>query len=363
MNFKFNIPLFYLLFFSTTFLLSVLINSIFLNFSTNLGIRKNQNVQIRWNPEAKPALGGISFYVIFLITLSFLGITNTVSPEGLVNSKILGVMASVTIAFVMGLADDAFDTNPLLKFSTQFLCALILILTDNRIHCFSSEFLNYTITVFWIIGIMNSINMLDNMDGITTIVSISIMTLTGILSIHFDKSLSYIAILDIGILGSLCGFLLYNWNPSKLFMGDAGSQFLGIFLGIIGIDYFWNFSSSSFLDDALDFSPQINFLLISLVFIIPLSDTISVVINRIRQGRSPFVGGRDHSTHKLFLFGLSEKKIALLLFFLSSLAGLLVYFIVTDTRISFNKLCMYSLIPALIFSFLFVVTTIKKNER
>ena len=208
---KINIPLFYLLFFAGAFMLSVLINSIFLSFSTNLGIRKNHNVQIRWNSSAKPALGGISFYVIFLISLAFLGISKIVNPSNIVDAKSIGILISVTIAFVMGLADDAFDTKPLLKFTTQFFCALILILTDNRIFCFDSEFLNILLSVLWVIGLMNSINMLDNMDAITTIVSIIILGLICIIPITILNVICYYTKNEHIFAISCCFVGLWRW--------------------------------------------------------------------------------------------------------------------------------------------------------
>ena len=363
LSFKLNIPLFYLFYFASAFLLSALINSIFLSFSTNLGIRKSQNVQIRWNPSAKPALGGISFFVIFLLSIAFLGITNLIIPVKINDAKSLGVLVSITIAFVMGLADDAFDTKPLLKFSTQFFCALILILTNNKISCFQSEFLNYFMTVFWIIGIMNSVNMLDNMDGITSIVAIIILAFVCVLSIYFGNPLSFISISSVALLGAVSGFLLYNWNPSKLFMGDAGSQFLGLFLGILAIEYFWNFDFFSTKIPAFYLDPRINFLAVVLVFTVPLADTLSVVINRIRNGKSPFIGGKDHSTHSFFRLGMSEKKIAIVYASICLISCSLVFFVLKSINNSTTNYFYFLLFPIAVFVIFFYVTYKNVNEK
>src|ERR1700751_6082123 len=182
MNFFSNIPLLYTLLFCGTLIFSILINGLFLNFSQNLGIRRNQDVQIRWSASAKPALGGISFYIVFLISFIFLELLSEGTHGYLSNKKIIGLLFAVTLAFLMGLADDAFDTKPLIKFMIQCFCGIILISTGTKINTFESEFLNYSITLLWVVGIMNSINMLDNMDGISAITTIAICVYSVIFS-------------------------------------------------------------------------------------------------------------------------------------------------------------------------------------
>lgn len=312
--FQNNILLFSVIAIGITFLMSVVLNSILLKFSQTLGNRQQQSTekQIRWNPSVRPSIGGISFFVIFLITFI---ISNFIDNSLLVNYnslKIMGIFVVCTIAFLMGLADDAYNTKPLLKFIAQLVCGLILYFTDTKINMFSNEAFNFVLTVFWVIGFMNSINMLDNMDGITTIVSIMILLFTVILNINLNLILSYVPILSLGLLGALLGFLVYNWHPAKMFMGDTGSQFLGAFLAVIGIDYCWN-SSTLINNPWFSANPVlIGFLSIALVFILPITDTITVSINRIKRGQSPFVGGKDHTTHHLFFRGITEKRIAIL---------------------------------------------------
>jgi len=310
----------HILFFSViaigiTFILSITINLIFLKFSQTLGIRQRQHTsqrEIRWSPTAKPSIGGISFFVIFLISFIGLNFINHILPFQYDNLKIVGIFLVSTLAFLMGLADDAYNTQPLLKFMAQLLCGLILYFTGTKISIFSNETFNFTLTVFWIIGFMNSINMLDNMDGITTIVSILILTFFILVNHKLNLIMTPIPILCLGILGSLFGFLVYNWHPAKMFMGDTGSQFLGAFLGAIGIDYCWNFHTLTNNVPTAVHPILLGFTIISLVFILPITDTLSVTINRLLKGQSPFVGGKDHTTHFLFFRGITEKRIALL---------------------------------------------------
>lgn len=308
--FQNNTLLFTVLTVGSTFLISFVFNSILLKFTQTLGIRQQQTSQkqIRWNPSARPSIGGISFFVIFLITFIILNFIDHLLPLNYSSLKIIGVFVVCTIAFLMGLADDAYNTKPLLKFIAQLICGLILYFTGTKINIFSNEALNFGLTIFWIIGFMNSINMLDNMDAISTLVSITVLTFVILLNINLKLLISPIPILCLGLLGALLGFLVHNWHPAKMFMGDTGSQFLGTFLGVVGIDYCWN--SFTLINNAwFSVNPILmGFLSIALVFILPITDTITVSINRIRRGQSPFVGGKDHTTHHLFLKVLLKKE-------------------------------------------------------
>lgn len=312
--FQKNTLLFVILTLGITFIFSFLINLILLKFSQNLGSRSNSIKEIRWSSSSKPSLGGISFYLIFLITFIFLNLIINQLPVHYSNLKIIGILTVCTLAFIMGLADDAYNTRPLLKFLIQVVCGLILYFTNSKINIFTCETINFAFTIFWVVGIMNSINMLDNMDGIATIVSIVILFF--IVSLHFNLNMVFspISILSLGLLGGMLGFLIYNWNPSKMFMGDTGSQFIGVFLAIVGIDNGWN-SSSLINNSWYSVNPiLIGFVVICTVYILPLVDTITVFINRIKLGKSPFIGGKDHTTHHLFFKGMTEKRIAILYF-------------------------------------------------
>ena len=309
-----NISLFVVLMIVITFTFSILINSILLKFSQNLGVRqKETNGEIRWNPSIKPSMGGISFFVVFLITFIVLSFINNSQPIAFDHLKIIGVFVVCTIAFIMGLADDAYNTQPLLKFVTQLICGLVLYFTGTKIMVFTTEAFNFSLTLLWVVGLMNSINMLDNMDGITTTVSIVILFFIILLNLNLNTIVTPLPILCLGVIGSLLGFLVYNWHPSKMFMGDTGSQFLGCFLAVLGVDYCWNSFSLVSNHSWYAINPILmGFSIVSLVFILPLTDTITVSINRIIKGQSPFIGGKDHTTHHLFFKGLTEKRIAIL---------------------------------------------------
>lgn len=352
-----NFPEIYLIFFFISLVFSLLINRLFLKFSTSLGIRNSKELIIRWNDNSKPALGGISFFIIFLLSISFHSFFLNSDSE-ILNLKSAGLVLAVTMGFLIGLSDDAYNTRPVLKFIGQICCAVTLILTGNEIKLFSHELLNSWLTLFWVVGIMNSINMLDNMDGITTLVSLVIL-ISMLLSIFLvsDYTNFYIFIL-VGGISSLIGFLWFNWHPSKMFMGDTGSQFLGVLLSALSVEFIWNNYSGS----PSGFHITRQFLLTLLIFIIPITDTTIVVINRLLKGKSPFIGGRDHTTHHLFYNGITEKRIALLFTFISFMSLFLFIIIIKLIQDwSVFHFLLFGSYFILIFSILFYFT--RKNGR
>lgn len=339
--------------FIVCFVFSLLINYILLRFAQTLGMRNKDVQQIRWNPSAKPSLGGISFYVVFLFAFIFTIILPH-KTSGF-NLQIIGILMSATLAFLMGLADDAFNTQPLLKFLTQIFCALIIIFSGHSILIFQNQFLNYLITILWIVGLMNSVNMLDNMDGITCIISILACFFMITVNVSLFNTNGYATILNLGVLGALCGFLVYNFHPSKMFMGDTGSQFLGLFLGVMGIDNCWNSPTSVMVNGF----PVANIVIVCLVFLLPLTDTFTVVFNRLRAGNSPFIGGKDHTTHHLFFKGLTEKRIAILFFVVGGIGAMLAYLLVLNFSYPLFFGAIFYIV--LVFLSLFLNTIIKKR--
>ena len=299
---------------------SFLLNSILLKFAKTLGIRDKKDI-VRWASTTKPALGGITFYIIFLISFIFHGLFFS-SQDIMHNMAALGLLGTGSLAFLMGLADDAYNTRPFLKFIVQVACALIMISSGTVINLFETAWLNQLLTVLWVVGIMNSINMLDNMDGISTITSLLIFLIAIVfIALHQDFSRPEFFIL-LGMVASLCAFLFFNWSPSRMYMGDTGSQFLGLILAFIGVQFFWN---STLLNGLSSPGQQVSILAIG--FLLPLVDTTIVSINRIIRGQSPFIGGRDHTTHNLGYLGLSDSQVGLTFAAVSLINGLICFFI------------------------------------
>lgn len=316
-------PVIYAAFFISCMIFGFLLNSLFLRFFKTLGIRNNEDgTVIRWGTMSKPAVGGISFYILFLLSVGSYSIFFSPS-QVFYNTKFIGLLLSMALGFIVGLADDAYDTKPFLKFFVQFACGIIMFSSGIQIQIFDNHFLNLLLTVFWVVGIMNSVNMLDNMDGITTITSIGIVSCVMVIMVSNRDYENMHLIILVGVFASLISFLYYNWNPSRMYMGDTGSQFLGAFLSAIGIMYLWNDYYA--IPDSLVISRQ--FIIVAMCFILPIIDTTVVVYNRISAGRSPFVGGKDHTTHSLAYLGLSDRRVALTFSVLSFMSVIIIYLI------------------------------------
>jgi UDP-GlcNAc:undecaprenyl-phosphate/decaprenyl-phosphate GlcNAc-1-phosphate transferase len=223
------------------------------------------------------------------------------------------------LGFLVGLADDAYTTKPFLKFVGQFLCGVILIAFGVYIDLFGVPVLDYLLTIFWVVGIMNSINMLDNMDGITGGVSLGIFGTAVALMAVLGQTDGPLFWLGLVMVGALLGYLFLNWNPSKLFMGDTGSQFLGAALAFYGITFFWNQPN---LEEQSAFTKQM--LMGILAFLMPIVDTTFVTVARLRRRQSPFKGGRDHTTHHLHYIGLSQQLIPIVTLTVTISGGVLV---------------------------------------
>ena len=342
-------------FFILAVMFSWLINRLFLKFVWTLGIRNEANEVIRWNPQSKQAVGGFSFYILCLLSIIAFSIffdTNKV----FLNLQFIGFLVATMLGFLLGLTDDAYNTKPLLKFFTQLACGIILVVTGTTISVSYLQPVNYFVTVFWVVGIMNALNMLDNMDAISSTVSISIiLSALAIMILHHDLDSVYFMIM-IGVLAGIIGFLFYNWHPSKMYMGDTGSQFLGVFVAAIGIKYVWNAEAPTG-----DFISARNLLLPLIVFILPVIDTTTVVINRLAKKQSPFVGGKDHTTHALAYLGFTDTQVALIFWAISLIS--LVIVIISEKFLlewSHTYTIIFSCYFLMMFLVFFLTTRVKK---
>ncbi|MCB0501066.1 MAG: undecaprenyl/decaprenyl-phosphate alpha-N-acetylglucosaminyl 1-phosphate transferase [Bacteroidetes bacterium] len=346
----------------SAFIVSYSLNRIFLRFSTNLGTRSSG--EVRFASTSKPSVGGFTFYISFL--LCFISI-NLLFPEYLAGAtkQTTGLFAASSLGFMLGFADDAYNTNPVLKFSGQIVCGLILVFTDLYIPLFppgmtGSFVINSIFTIIWVIGIMNSLNMLDNMDAITTSISICIMSCGLYMLSLSDFKDVFTTLLLIGGIATLVGFLFYNWYPAKMYMGDTGSQFIGVFLAAIAIKLFWNFK-----DPGTNNLQIKQFLIPLLAFIMPIIDTTTVFIRRIARGQSPFTGGADHTTHHLAYLGLSVPAVGILFITINMLSILFIHLLTSylEWNYYYSFIVLgYFLILFLIMQFLYDLGGKKKPQ-
>ena len=297
--------------------ISILSNQILLK-NKHFKINTPRIGQIRWATNPKPILGGFSFFATFLLLYIY-----TIFSQSLPSY----LFFSLTIAFIFGYLDDNFLTSPLTKIIGQLVVSICLIENDIIILISDYQSINTIFTIFWVVGLMNSINMLDNMDGIVTSISIIILGI-ALMIIAQSKIVKLTdVILIVGIIGALIGFLFYNWNPAKIYMGDTGSQFLGAFLAWVSIQYFWIFRNN------FEGGFQIRqFLIPALAFIVPLMDTTTVTIRRLARSVSPFVGGRDHITHHLAYLGISDKNVVRIMIGISLSACFVIYQVIDNLK-------------------------------
>ena len=330
---------------------SIVCNTLLLRFSQSLGIRNKNNVTIRWSAESKPSLGGVSFFVVFIFISILFSILY--SPQDVFhNRQYVGLLGAGSIAFAMGLSDDAYDTKPKFKLACQISSGLILALTGTCIHLFGNQIADVTLTVLFVIAVMNSLNMLDNMDGITGTVSLFILVaclISDFFLYDINKNIWSIAI--IAQIGGLIGFLYFNLHPSKLFMGDAGSQFIALFVAAVSINNLWN------IGETTNNHRWIGIVAVAIVFVASFSDTLTVIINRMRRGQSPMVGGKDHTTHHLVYSGRKDKQVWFIFFIISLVSLFFLFVLLYNTLHHTNSIILLTLLfPISIFIALFRIT-------
>ncbi|MBK8581355.1 MAG: undecaprenyl/decaprenyl-phosphate alpha-N-acetylglucosaminyl 1-phosphate transferase [Flavobacteriales bacterium] len=337
---------------------TVVINSVFMRFFHTFGLREEGLGELRWNANAKPAFGGIGFFIVFLFAFAAYGGLFPKHSDPF-QPKMLGLLAASGLGFLMGLADDAYDTRPVLKFLAQTTCGLILVVSGTRIELLGMPGWDMALTVLWTVGMMNAINMLDNMDAVATVVSFAILA-AALAMLSTEAMVTDVTSVPlIAVCGALAGFLFYNWHPSRMFMGDTGSQFLGVLLAFVGIRYCWNGTGPTGIVE-----PWRQISLVAVVFILPLADTTTVTINRLLKGNSPFVGGKDHTTHHLSYAGLSDPQVVMV-FGSIGLASCILAAVAERTIEIWTTMhtCLYLGFAAVVSVFLFSLTKRQRKTR
>lgn len=265
----------------------------------------------RWHKRSTALMGGVA---IFLTTVVLSLLLAPLTRENLV------VLGSSTVLFVVGLIDDLLNVKPYQKLFGQVVGAAVVIFSGMQLQWTDSEILNIGITLFWLIGITNAINLLDNMDGLAA--GISTIAAASLVAILLATNQTNVLPLVLIFIGALVGFLCFNFNPASIFMGDSGSLFIGFFL-----------ATSVLLSQVGGQSRSVVSVLAVpvLTLFIPIFDTTFVTILRKLWGRKASQGGRDHTSHRLVALGLSERKAVLMLYAFAASAGLIAV-LVRDLR-------------------------------
>jgi UDP-GlcNAc:undecaprenyl-phosphate GlcNAc-1-phosphate transferase len=280
-----------------------------------IGAVDRPNLDRKTQKEPVPYLGGVAIAIGITVASFAALLFSDFSTETF--NKALSVLLPAILISAMGLYDDLKGLEPWPRLVAQTIAgiavAIYLIQNNTLGQAFSNQALNYAVTIFWIVGICNSINFFDNLDGGAsgTVAVISIF----LFAIAFNQGQSLVSALAVVTAGATLGFLIWNKTPAKIYMGDAGALFLGIIIAVLTIR----------LDPEV--GPQSRALAIPLLLMaVPILDTTTVVISRVSRGISPFTGGRDHLSHRLMRKGLGRKTTAYVLWAMAAAFGSVAFF-------------------------------------
>ena len=289
-----------------------------------------------------PRMGGLAIFFGFILSaLIFIPLT----------PPLRGMLLGAVIIVILGIFDDIYALPAMPKFLIQILAALIAVLMGNRIdilsnpNIFSSDpywvlgWLSIPISVIWIVGITNAVNLIDGLDGLAVgVATISSLTM---LVIAMLVSENVVALMMAALAGGCIGFMPYNLNPAKIFMGDTGSTFLGFVLATVSIQGLFKFYTI--------ISFAVPFLMLGL----PLFDTCFAILRRLAKGQSPMAPDRSHVHHRLIDMGFNQKQAVAILYVISAILGLSAVVLTTSgalkAMVLLCALCLAGLISGKIF--------------
>jgi UDP-GlcNAc:undecaprenyl-phosphate GlcNAc-1-phosphate transferase len=236
-----------------------------------------------------PLLGGVGVFFGFwsglVVSLLFSHISR--------GSEIMGLFLGSLAVIGLGLVDDKKGMNPSIKFSGQITASLIFIFFSGSSGIFSGGLWDTLILLVWMVGLMNALNFLDNMDGLCS--GISVIVALAFFVLAYFTSNTILLLISLALTGALLGFLKYNFSPAKIFLGDTGSMLCGFILSAMGIVF------------AKQGPSHLNQLLPVLILSYPIFDISFVTFTRLKEGRRFYQGGRDHSSHRIMEMGIHPK--------------------------------------------------------
>ena len=297
-----------------------------IKLAKKIGAVDTPNDERRINKITMPRLGGLAVLAGFFVSIIYLLTTMTI--EGKIDlyqdnymSKLFGFIAGAIILGIVCFIDDAKGVSALVKLVAQIAAALVVMKFGIRIDNLDIPFIDVNsfgawfypvLTIFWIVGITNAMNLIDGLDGLSTGISlISCLSLLIIFSLNGSPLISIVLITALG--GALCGFLPYNFNPAKTFIGDTGSNFLGYCLSIISI-----------LGIAKTYTAIV---IVAPLFVLalPIFDTLSSIVRRVINGKSLkaiIKPDADHLHHKILKKGFTQKQAVLMMYGMSAIFGM-----------------------------------------
>src|SRR5829696_1881964 len=285
---------------ATSFCLALILTPLVRALARRYGFVAQPKID-RWHKKPTAMLGGAAIWLSVSITLLVFSLHTTYG---------LHILLASTFLFLVGLVDDLIHIKPYQKLIGQILGSAFVVYYGLSLPWTGSILVNMALAIFWLIGITNAINLLDNMDGLAAGIAV---IAAGSLAIGFALNGQSNELLLVSIfIGALLGFLVFNFNPASIFMGDCGSMFVGFLL-----------ASSVLTGQAGGRSRGIFSILAVpvLILFVPIFDTTLVTVIRKLWGRKASQGGRDHTSHRLVALGLSERAAVLMIYAFAIVAG------------------------------------------
>ncbi len=262
-----------------------------------------------------PRIGGIGIYAAFMVSILVQLLFVDLTPEYMMS--LIGLMVGGTIVVAIGIIDDYCDLPAKVKLLGQIIAAAVLVVAfDVRIDFITDplgdfiylEWFAIPATIFWVVGLTNTVNLIDGLDGLAAGVS-SIAAIT-IFLVAMEEGIPFVAMLTAALAGAAVGFLYYNFNPARIFMGDTGSMFLGFMLAGISVV------------GAVKSAATIALIVPILALGLPILDTTFAIVRRARNHRPIFKPDKGHLHHRLLAHGFTQKQAVLLMYVVSGLFGL-----------------------------------------
>lgn len=267
----------------------------------------------RMHKKPIPRLGGLAIFSgFYLATLVFC------TPY--MTREIRGMLIGAIIIIALGMFDDVLALKPMQKFGFQLIATAIPVYCGVRITSLPNVFggtdayislniyMQYTVTIIWLLLILNAVNLIDGLDGLAVGVS-AIMSICVMIIVILVQSPA-VAILAAALAGACLGFIPYNFNPAKLFMGDTGSMFIGYTLAVMSV--MGLFKAYAIIAFAIPF----------LIFGLPIFDMVFVSIRRVLNGKSPMSADKTHLHHRLIDLGFTQKQAVMIMYAIAAVLGL-----------------------------------------
>lgn len=256
-----------------------------------------------------PRLGGVAIFGAVMLALVFLGDKRNFD-------QFVSILLAASWMSLLGLWDDRWGISPAIKLIGQLIGALFLVAYGVQVALpYLPDWANVAVTVLWLVGITNAFNLIDNMDGLSGGIAAIAAAFFLLMSAFSGQYL--VGALSAAVLGACIGFLLYNFNPASIFMGDSGALFLGFLLAAVGIK--------------LRFPENVTFvtwMIPPLVLGLPVFDTSLVFFSRLRRGLNPLTtAGKDHTSHRLVATGMTPREAVLTLYLVAGSLGMVATFV------------------------------------